>query len=98
MHIHGNPMQFNAVNLHTVAAAEKTAATQRATDVRKMLLNGDLNFENEFNTESGLVVARQSGGDSYQQGRNQGETAPNLAASASGEESEQAVKPVSFWA
>jgi hypothetical protein len=99
MHIHGNPMQFNAANLHTAAVAEKTAATERATEVRKKLLDGGLDIDGGLNTESGLAVARRSGGNSQQQlGRNQGENPPNPLTTTGIEESEPAGKPLSFWA
>jgi hypothetical protein len=38
MHIHGNQMNFNAINPYS-AAAEKAAGAQRAADVRKKLMS-----------------------------------------------------------
>jgi hypothetical protein len=43
MHIHTNPMNFNAVNPYS-AAAEKAAAAQKVSDTRKKLMKntGDI--------------------------------------------------------
>ena len=38
MHIHGNSMNINAASLYSSAQNEKTAAAQRAAEVRKKLL------------------------------------------------------------
>jgi len=45
MHIHGNSMSTNAASFYSAAQNEKTAAAQRAADVRKKLHKGASEIE-----------------------------------------------------
>jgi hypothetical protein len=45
MHIHGNSMNINATNFYSVGNGERSAATQRAAEVRKKLLKNAASVE-----------------------------------------------------
>ena len=42
MHIHGNSMNVNSASFYSVGNGEKSAAAERAADVRKRLLKARL--------------------------------------------------------
>ena len=50
MHVHG--LDPNATNLYSAVAAEKSAATKQAAEVRKKLLSSGSNIEGEAGAES----------------------------------------------
>ena len=55
MHIHANPMNFNAVNPNS-AAADKAAAAQRAADVRKKMMKSPGDMEGISSPDKAYVV------------------------------------------
>ena len=97
MHIHGNSMNLNAVDVHAAAAAEKAASMQRAAEVRKKLMRGGLEMDGELNPETGFMVERWSEGGSQrqQQGYDRAGTSRKPPLSADDELTD---KPVSIWA
>jgi hypothetical protein len=56
MHIHGSQMNVNAANLYSVGNGEKSAAAQRAADVRKKLLKSAQSVENSVDPEENLLI------------------------------------------
>ena len=58
MHIHGNSMNINAANFYNAAQNEKTAAAQRAADVRKKLLKGASEIEGASTPEGTLLIGQ----------------------------------------
>lgn len=73
MHMHGNSMQSNTAQLYSAASAEKAVTAQRAADVRKKLLKGGLDIEDEPNPEVEFMLGRWlDGGVRQQQYQNQG--------------------------
>lgn len=99
MHVHGSSMQWNPANLQPAAAAEKAAASQRSTDVRKKLINGGLALEEELSPEAGLMVQSWTEKDSQQQpSSGEGQRHPAPPAGFPADNAEQGVSPVSFWA
>jgi len=57
MHIHGNQMNFNAINPYS-AAAEKAAAAQRAADVRRKLARSANGVESVADPEDAFTLGR----------------------------------------
>jgi|GEM_PF-1765904 len=101
MHIHGNPMQFSAMNLQQTNGAEKAAAQQQAAETRRKLLQGNFEFEGEVDPEMALMVESWSEQDDQpQQGRQQKmyQKQTGTPARERLEEVEQADQPVSVWA
>jgi hypothetical protein len=47
MHIHANQLNVNAANFYSVGNGERSAAAQRAAEVRKKLLKGAQGIESE---------------------------------------------------
>jgi hypothetical protein len=58
MHIHGNSMSINAANFYSAAQNEKTAAAQRAADVRKKLLKGASEIKGAATPEETLLIGQ----------------------------------------
>ena len=58
MHIHGNSMDVNAANFYSTAQNEKTAAAQRAADVREKLLKGASESEGPATPEESLLIGQ----------------------------------------
>ncbi len=58
MHIHGNSMNVNAANLYSVGNAEKLAAAQRATEVRKKLLKSAAGIDEAGAPEEAFMIGR----------------------------------------
>lgn len=58
MHIHGNSMSINAANFYSAAQKEKTAAAQRAADVRKKLLKGASKIEGARTPEGSMLIGQ----------------------------------------
>jgi hypothetical protein len=58
MHIHGNSIALNAANLYSAGQNEKTAAAQRAADVRKKLLKGAAETEGASTPEESLLIGQ----------------------------------------
>jgi hypothetical protein len=94
MHVHSHPTNFNAVDLSSTRAAEKTASAQRAADVRSQLLRGGSEIEDETNPFESFMVGREPEGSSWQQQRRDDASAARRPQSA---EEEQASEPLSFW-
>jgi len=58
MHIHGNTMNINAANFNSVGNSEKSAAAQRAADVRKRLLKGAAGVDGPATLEETLMIGQ----------------------------------------
>jgi len=58
MHIHGNSMSINAANFYSAAQNEKTAAAQRAADLRKKLLKSASEIEGAAPPEESLLIGQ----------------------------------------
>ncbi|MGA3371558.1 MAG: hypothetical protein ABSC48_07330 [Terracidiphilus sp.] len=58
MHIHGNSMAVNAANFYAAAQNEKTAAAQRAAEVRRKLLKGASEIESSGTAEESLMIGQ----------------------------------------
>ncbi len=56
MHIHGNHMNVNAANFYSVGNGERSAAAQRAADVRKKLLKGAQSIDAAADPEENLLI------------------------------------------
>jgi hypothetical protein len=83
MHIHGNSMNVNAANSYSVANSEKAAATQRAADVRKRLLNSVAGLAGTDSGQAATLVSRWLGANP-----NQSEGDGEYHASSSGKDSD----------
>jgi hypothetical protein len=70
MHVHGNQMNFNALNPYA-AAAEKAISAQRATEVRKRLLKGAAEIDGApIPGEAWLIDRWRGSGESHSQSEN----------------------------
>ena len=58
MHIHGNSMNINAASLYSSAQNEKTAAAQRAAEVRKKLLRSASDIEGASSPEEAFMIGQ----------------------------------------
>jgi hypothetical protein len=58
MHIHGNSMTVNAANFYSAGQNEKTAAAERAAEVRKKLLKGASQIEGAATPEETLMIGQ----------------------------------------
>jgi hypothetical protein len=58
MHIHGNSMAINAANFYSAAQSEKTAAAERAAEVRKKLLKGASETAGSATPEETLMIGQ----------------------------------------
>jgi hypothetical protein len=58
MHIHGNSMNINAANFYSVGNGERSAAAQRATEVRKKLLKSASSLEAGASPEETLLIGK----------------------------------------
>jgi len=56
MHIDGNPMSVNAIDLYSAAQGEKAAAGERTAEVRKKLLKRSLQSEGGTTPEEALMI------------------------------------------
>lgn len=98
MHVHGHPMNLNAVDLSSTRAAEKAASAQRAADVRGQLLRGGVDAESEVNSFERFMVGEEwERGSRQQQGQNRRRDQARAGQLPSAEQ-EQADEPLSFWA
>ena len=61
MHIHGNSMNVNAANLYSAGDAEKSAAAQRAADVRKRLLKAGASIDGTELAEAATLIGHWLG-------------------------------------
>ena len=61
MHIHANSMSVNSANFYSVGNGEKSAAAERATDVRKRLLKGAAAVEGTASPEETLLIGHWLG-------------------------------------
>ena len=94
MHVHGHLANFNAVDLSSTRAAEKTVSAQRAADVRSQLLQGGLDVEEERSPFESFMVGSEPEGNSRQQ-QSQNHQSPARLQPA---ENEQVDEPLSFRA
>jgi hypothetical protein len=60
LHIHGNQMNFNAINSHS-AAAERAVASQRAADVRRKLMKSTSDIEGISSPNEHFMVGQWMG-------------------------------------
>jgi hypothetical protein len=58
MHIHGNPLSVNAANFYSAIQEEKTAAAQRAANVRKKLIKSASELEGAATPEETLLIGQ----------------------------------------
>jgi hypothetical protein len=58
MHIHGNSFSVNAANFYSVGNGERTAAAQRAAQVRKKLLKSAQNVEGEASSDEARLIGQ----------------------------------------
>lgn len=58
MHIHGNSMAVNAASFYSASENERTAATQRAAEVRKKLLKGAAETDGSATPEETLMIGQ----------------------------------------
>ena len=58
MHIHGNSMNINAANFYSVGNGERSAAAQRAAEVRKKLLKNAASVEEAASPEESLLIGQ----------------------------------------
>lgn len=58
MHIHGNHLNLSITNPYVVAAAEKTAASERAAKVRKKLIQSAAQVDGFDRPDGDLVIGR----------------------------------------
>jgi hypothetical protein len=58
MHIHGNSMAVNAANFYPASQNEKTAAAERAADVRKKLLKGASEAASAATPEESMMISQ----------------------------------------
>ena len=58
MHIHGNSMNVNAANFYSVGNGEKSAAAQRAAEVRKRLLKSAAGVNSAASPEETLMIGQ----------------------------------------
>lgn len=67
MHIHGIQPNLNGYGGSLAVAAEKTAANQRAAEVRRKLMKVVQNADGELSEGEDFMVGRWLEKDSYQQ-------------------------------
>jgi hypothetical protein len=58
MHIHGNSMNMQPINLYTAAEIATTAAAKRAAEVRKRLLKSAQSVASDPDTDATLLIGQ----------------------------------------
>jgi len=58
MHIHGNPMSVQAASFYAASQEERTAAAQRASEVRKKLLKSATALDGSASPEETLLIGQ----------------------------------------
>ena len=58
MHIHGNSMSVQAANFYSAAQENRTAASQRAADVRRKLLKSATEIDSSASPEETLMIGQ----------------------------------------
>jgi len=107
MHIHGNPMNLNLAHLPSAGAANNAAATERAAEVRKNLLQPTDRVAEDFDSDAVSMVGHWT--DDASQNRQPPEHAdPRTRQSANHQAAssqpidkdakDAANHPISFWA
>jgi hypothetical protein len=56
MHIHGNSMNLNAANSYSVGNGEKSAAAERAAEVRRRLLKSAAGVDNTASPDEAQLI------------------------------------------
>jgi hypothetical protein len=74
MHIHGNSMNVNSASFYSVGNGEKSAAAERAADVRKRLLKGAAAVDGTASTEETLLIGHWLDGQQVDGQPNQGDS------------------------
>ena len=93
MHIHGSHMPPDA-GLYAAAAAEKAAAAQRASEVRKKLIRSASKLEGEANARQVSMVGQEAEEDSGQRQARKQRLAPKKKQTGD----EDSAEPISMWA
>jgi hypothetical protein len=58
MHIHAAQMNMNSASLYSAAAAEKAAAAQRASDVRRKLMKSASDIEGVSSPDEAFMIGQ----------------------------------------
>jgi hypothetical protein len=58
MHIHGNSMSVQAANFYAASQGERTAAAQRAAEVRKKLLKSATTLDGSASPEETVLIGK----------------------------------------
>ncbi len=58
MHIHGELMNVQAANFYAASQGERTAAAQRAAEVRRKLLRGATEIDGSTSPEESLLIGQ----------------------------------------
>ena len=74
MHIHANSMSVNSASFYSVGNGEKSAAAERAADVRKRLLKGAAAVDGTASTEETLLIGHWLDGQQVDGQPNQGDS------------------------
>jgi hypothetical protein len=74
MHIHANSMNVNSASFYSVGNGEKSAAAERAADVRKRLLKGAAAVDGTASTEETLLIGHWLDGQQVDGQPNQGDS------------------------
>jgi hypothetical protein len=74
MHIHANSMIVNSASFYSVGNGEKSAAAERAADVRKRLLKGAAAVDGTASTEETLLIGHWLDGQQVDGQPNQGDS------------------------
>jgi hypothetical protein len=74
MHIQANSMNVNSASFYSVGNGEKSAAAERAADVRKRLLKGAAAVDGTASTEETLLIGHWLDGQQVDGQPNQGDS------------------------
>jgi hypothetical protein len=69
MHIHHNPMTSGNAGIHSAAAAEKAAATQRADETRRKLLKSAAHIDGTLDAGDLFMIGKWLDGSTDQRER-----------------------------
>ncbi len=93
MHIHHNPMTSGNAGIYSVAAAEKAAAAQRASETRRKLLKSAAHIDGALDAGE-LFMSGKWLDEST--GQREKQPPPRLRGAQTPED-ELGVKPISLW-
>ena len=77
MHIHANSMSVNSASFYSVGNGEKSAAAERAADVRKRLLKGAAAVDGTASPEETLLIGHWIDGQQLDGQPAQGDSEPH---------------------